>query len=228
MRQWSLVHLARTGALSALFVALTQSGCAGKPVPQAYEVSVSVHGDPGQPVADAKILFGNREIGKTDVHGQLSVTLQGTEGQTQAFQVLCPEGYRSPQQPIAVILRRVSESGKRPEYPARCEPLLRSVVVAVRAEKGPNLPVMYLGQEVARTDSAGAAHFMLKSAPQDTIEVSLDTSRNQQLRPHNPSVRFEVAQHDDLYLFQQTFTVPPKPKAPKIQRLTGIINLGKR
>lgn len=218
----------RSGVLSALLLALSCHGCAGKPVLQTYDVLVNVHGDPGQPVTDARILFGNRELGRTDAHGELSVTLRGTEGQTHAFQVLCPEGYRSPQQPIAVVLRRVSESAKRPEYPARCEPLLRSVVVAVRAEKGPNLPVLHLGQEVARTDSAGAAHFMLRSAPQDTIEVSLDTSKNPQLRPHNPSVRFEVAQHDDLYLFQQTFTVPPKPKAPRIQRLTGIVNLGRR
>lgn len=202
-----------------------QVGCAGEPPRQKYEVSFKVYGDPGQPVADAAIKSGERDVGRTDAQGQLSVTLQGDEGQSHAFQVLCPEGFRSPAQPITVVLRRVSEQGKKPEYPARCEPRLRTVIVAVRAENGADLPILYLGREVARTDSAGAAHFALKSAPQDTVEVTLDTSKNQQLRPRNPSARFEVAQRDDVYLFQQTFTLPPKVRAPAIRRMPGILNL---
>jgi hypothetical protein len=156
------------------------------------------------------------------------VTLEGREGESHAFQVLCPDGYRSPSEPVSVVLRRLSEATKTPEYPARCEPLLRVAIVAVRAEKGPDLPVLYLGQVVARTDSAGAAHFMVKSAPQDTMEVTLDTSSNEQLRPRNPSARFEVAQRDDIYLFQQTFTLPSKAKKRIVRRRPRILNLGAR
>ncbi|HEY5955422.1 MAG TPA: hypothetical protein VIV60_02665 [Polyangiaceae bacterium] len=207
---------------------LISSGCASEPPRQKYEVSFRIQGDPGQPVASASIRSGEREIGKTDQNGYLAVSLEGIEGQAHAFQLLCPDGFRSPSQPLPVILRQVSETGKQPEYEARCEPLLRTVVVAVRTEHGVDLPVLYLGREVARTDSAGAAHFSLKTAPQDTIEITLDTSRNQQLRPRNPSMRFEVAERDDVYLVQQAFAVPSVVKAPTIRKLPGILNLRSR
>ena len=54
---------------------------------------------------------------------------------------------RAPDAPLAITLRTRAEEGRRPEVRVRCAPLVRSVVGAVRAENGPNLPVKYLGKE---------------------------------------------------------------------------------
>jgi hypothetical protein len=46
------------------------------------------------------------------------------------------------------------------------------------------------------------------------------------LRPHNPSARFQVADRDDLFVFEQAFRAPPPPsKRPVLRRDPGIINL---
>jgi hypothetical protein len=83
--------------------------------------------------------------------------------------------------------------------------MLRSVVVAVKSENGPNLPVMYLNRPVARTDAAGAAHFLLQMAPGAQFVVTLDTSENAKLKPANPSKPFTVGQNDDIFVFEQKF-----------------------
>ncbi len=212
--------------ISSLFAVLVL-GCS-EPPPQAeeYQLGLTIYGDPGKPVAGARVSQGARPIAESDAEGRVAISSSGSEGQVLAFQVHCPEGYRSPPQPISVVLKRVAESDRRPEYQAHCEPLLRTAVVAVRAEHGPDLPVLYLGREVARTDSSGAAHFMLKSPPDDSIEITLDTSQYPKLRPHNPSARFQVAQRDDVFVFEQTFRAPPPPsKRPVLRRAPGIINL---
>jgi hypothetical protein len=210
-----------------MLCALALSGCQEEPAIKEYEASLKIYGDPGRPLAGAEVTHGADRVGASDADGQVSMQLRGTEGQILVVVVHCPKGYRSPAQATSILLRRVSEQDRSPEYQARCEPLLRTVVVAVRADKGPSLPVLYLGQEVARTDSAGAAHFMLKSPPEDSLELILDTSQNPGLRPQNPSARFQIAGQDELLVFSQKFELPP-PKPPKIRRLPRIIRLGAR
>ena len=60
---------------------------------------------------------------------------------------------------------------------------MRRVVVAVRAENGPNLPVTYLGRAVGRTDASGAAHVLLAMHPGDQFSLGLDTSGNKRIPP---------------------------------------------
>ena len=52
--------------------------------------------------------------------------------------------------------------------------MLRRVVVAVKAENGPNLPVMYLNHAITRTDPSGAARFVLDVAPGAQFKVTLE------------------------------------------------------
>ena len=81
------------------------------------------------------------------------------------------------------------------------------MVVAVKAENGPNLPVMYLNRMITRTDASGAAHFALEVAPNTQFQVTLDTSDNTKLKPPSPTKPFTVPQHDDILLFDQKFDV---------------------
>ena len=103
------------------------------------------------------------------------------------------------------------------EYRALCPPLYRNVVVAVRAENGPNLPVMYLGQMYARTDASGAAHFMVRVRPYEQFDVTLATSEkgNEWLRPQNPAKAFVAKAQDEVMFFDQRFQVEKKPVGPR-------------
>jgi len=113
----------------------------------------------------------------------------------------------------------------RPEYTVDCPKAARTIVVAVRADSGPNLPVMFLNREVARTDVSGAAHVLLEVPPNQMFSLQLSTAADdaKDLRPQNPTATFEVKQEDAVFVFDQKFKQErkkiisrgkPKPTGP--------------
>ncbi|MBI3201365.1 MAG: hypothetical protein HYZ29_07460, partial [Myxococcales bacterium] len=111
------------------------------------------------------------------------------------------------------------------EYQVDCIKSSRTVVVAVRADSGANLPVMYMGKEAGRTDASGAAHVFLEVPPNQVFQLSIATDGDgaKDLRPQNPTATFEVKQADDVFVFDQKFKVEkkkvrgggkPRPKGP--------------
>jgi hypothetical protein len=201
--------------------------CDAAPSVRNYRFSLHIEAEPGTPLAGALVTQGEQLLGESDAAGGVAIEARATEGRVLAVRVSCPDGYRSPAEPISIVLRRIAESDRSPEYLARCEPSLRSLVVAVRADAGIPLPVLYLGREVARTDRAGAAHVLLESLPEDGFELTLDTSALPGLRPQNPSARFVVAEHDDVLVFSQKFQLPPR-RTPTPARTPHIVRLGGR
>jgi hypothetical protein len=147
------------------------------------------------------------------------LSIEGTEGESLNLDVGCPAGFRSPAKPLQVLLRRLADPSQRPEYSVACSPTMRTVVVAVRAEGGPSLPVMYLGQEIARTDASGAAHAVMKVPPEEAIELMVGTNEpgHERLRPQNPSTKFLVKNQDDLFAFDVRFTLEPQRIAPRVR-----------
>lgn len=205
MRLWPFV-------LVALPV-LVAAGCADPPPPPPFQVSIKVEADPGVAVAGATIARNNKTVATTGPDGRATLTLKGVEGDVYDVSVRCPEQYQSPTKPTGIKLARLS-AGKAPEYEVSCPPTMRRVVVAVRAENGAHLPVVYLNRAVARTDISGAAHFALDVAPGTQFQVTLDTSgkEGEKLKPQNPTKPFNVGQTDDVLLFDQKFDVEkPKP-----------------
>ncbi len=179
------------------------------PVAAPYEITVKVESDPGRPMPGAEVLQQNTKVAATGIDGTTGLKLRGSEGETIMFTVRCPEGYQSPSKPIAVTLRRITGPMRRPEYATACPPTTRAVVVAVRAENGANLPVLYLGREIARTDESGAAHALLQLKPDDTFQLMLGTEGEggDRLRPQNPVATFVVKRQDDMVVFDQAFVV---------------------
>src|SRR5262249_2662931 len=124
------------------------------PPPEApFQLIVAVSSDPGHPVAGARVVFKNHPIATSDNAGVTKVEVGGTEGDTVSLAVQCPDGYTSPEKPLVVGLRRLAPGSPPPKFEARCVPSLRTVVVAVRAENGANIPVLQLGRPLARTDA---------------------------------------------------------------------------
>ncbi len=163
------------------------------------------HGVPGTQVS-----LGKNSKGVTDPNGLVNVTLSGQPGRVAPLVVKCPAGYASPDKPVDVGLTQLAAGSPTPELEARCTALLRSIVVGIRTENGANLPVMYLGKEVARTDATGAAHVVLTAAPGETASVLLDTSSAPALKPQNPNLLFKVGSRDEMLLLEQKFTVTRK------------------
>lgn len=216
-----------------LVVAAGLTGCQAlePPPPPPQIINLRVYSDPGKPVANAELMFAGKKIASTDATGLGQLKLAGRDGDPFDITVVCPTGYASPDKPIQVILKRLADTSKNPEYAASCPPTVRKVVVAVRADGGPNLPVTYLGREVARTDESGAAHVLLKLQPGEQFDLMLTTTekQNEALRPQNPVASFAVGPKDDVFTFDQKFERdapkrvytrgPAAPKGPvKIQR----------
>jgi hypothetical protein len=63
---------------------------------------------------------------------------------------------------------------------------------------------MYLGREVARTDSSGVAHLALALRPGERFELGLDTT-GKPLLPKSPRAVFVASNDDELVFFDQRF-----------------------
>jgi len=222
--------LARKLLLSSAFLgapALFGTGCdMGKDVPiPPFEVMIRVDSDPGIPLPGAVVVQNGKDRAVTGADGKVKMTIPGNDGDTNDFLVRCPADFTSPIKPISITIRHLSDN-RVPEYTAYCAPNVRRVVVAVRADGGPNLPITYLGKPVGKTDAAGAAHLLLAMKPGDQFQLGLDTSDPSltRLEPKMPTRVFVVKDSDDIEAFDIKFTLDKLKvyKAPPIKRPTAI------
>jgi hypothetical protein len=148
--------MTRTRCL-ALGALVMLTGC-GKmsldvPPPPPFKVAFAVEGDPGHPIAGALVLRNEKTVATTGPDGRAELTLNGADGETIGASIKCPDGHTSPSHPVSVRLARTAD-GKAPVFKIACPPTQRHVVVAVKAENGPNLPVLYLGRVITHTDAS--------------------------------------------------------------------------
>jgi len=192
-------------------------GCSESSAPQKppLDVLVKVTSDPGRAVEGAEVLFNGKPIAKTDAQGTAKLQLQGKDGDSYEVMIRCPAGHQSPTKGLVIPLHRLADPSKAPEYEVACTPTKRSIVVVVRAENGANLPVLYLGRAIGRTDASGATTVLLKDIDADAqFDLTLDTTEkgNEGMRPQNPSASFTVKHADDVFAFDVKFTVEQKAK----------------
>jgi len=221
MRTWSFWSNALKAVLP-LVAAATTASCEERATPT-FDVVIKVESDPGMPLPGAILSREQKDVATTDAQGRAKVTAKGNEGSTSDYFVRCPADYESPAKPITVVLRRVVDKNKPPEYPVSCPPQIRKVVIAVRAEGGPNLPVTYLQQKVATTDASGSATVLLNMRPGDQFELALDTSAKgyERMRPQSPIFAFQVKPKDEVLPLNAKFDLDKgkivykaKPKGP--------------
>jgi len=181
-----------------------------------YQVRVRVESDPGKPLAGARVAIQGKQLGSSNDEGVVLLQLAGAPGEVVVVDTTCPGDYRPPKAPLSIVLRRTTED-RHPEFRVSCPPIKRTMVLAVRAQNGADLPVRYLGKEIARTDQAGAAHAMLAVDPGETVTVVLDTAAPQHARlmPQNPELKVVVPERDELVILDQTFRVPAPPPQKK-------------
>ena len=210
----------------ALVCAVLAASCNNfqEPPPPPFRVAVSVEADKGIPLPGAVVERNNEAIGKTDGTGKAILTFVGQDGDQLDVWVKCPEGFDSPPKPTTLMLHRLSGE-KLAEYSVTCPPAERKVVVAIRSENGGNLPIKYLNKDIARTDSWGAATFMLSGKPGDKLDFTIDTSdkASERLQPQSPTVSVIVDSKDSFYPLDQPFTMlKPKVVYAAVHRPTAI------
>jgi hypothetical protein len=203
---------------SRLFVAIVAAAAAAAglgcgafdppPTPPPFKATVIVTGDPGEPLLGAVVSYRKGEPAMTGADGRVELVFHGADGDVREVTVACPPGHQQAGNALQIRLTRLA-STQLPEYQVSCPPLRRKVVVAVRADNGPFLPVKYLNEVVATTDEAGAAHFALTIEP-GSFSVALDTSDRKDLKPPSPARVMTVGQQDDVLVFDQRFEVQKK------------------
>ncbi|CAN5856551.1 hypothetical protein BH11MYX4_BH11MYX4_47460 [soil metagenome] len=206
---------ALVGILCSVVAPLASAACgapeAGEQGKIPFTADVLITSDPGTGTPGAELVAGGQRLATTDASGHARVSLQGTEGDSLEISVRCPAGFQSPAETIGVSLRRLSSGSRSPSFVARCAPLTRTVVVGIRTENGANLPVIYLGKEVGRTDAWGAAHIVLTVKANEQVNLGLDTaavgSKRPKLRPESPTLTFVAKDIDDFVTLEQKFDV---------------------
>jgi hypothetical protein len=194
-------------------------GCQAPPAPPA-RVVVRVLDESKAAVAKAAITTGGDVIAQTNGEGLAEVSVTGKEGAVFPLEVRCPNGYRSPSTPI--LVRRLRASEAAPEYLAKCSRLRHSLVIAVHAEGGPNLPILHLGKEVARSDASGEAQVVIEGEVHERVELVLSTADPKlvKVHPQNPAATFEIGEQDERKTFEVKFTRDKKPP-PKVVARSG-------
>ncbi len=207
-------------------------GCASQRPPTLFPVTLRVVSDT-RPMSGARVLIRDREQGATDAQGSFRMRMTGTEGAVVELTVRCPDGFISPAEPVRVTLRSATALGASTantgiETTVQCPPDQRIAAVIVRAPNRPNIPIIYQGRELTRTDLQGVAHMMFKVRPRDVLMFRLDTSAQPNLRPASPTFTVATRDTDDVYVSTLNFEEaaaprvvrrPARPAGPVIRRI---------
>lgn len=169
----------------------------------------------GEPVAGADVRMRNTVVARSDEVGAAHLEVSGRDGDSFELYVQCPPPLRSPARPV--VVRRLDIQGGAVEHAVKCEPTRRTLLVAVRADRGPDLPILFLGSEIGRTDQSGAAHIKLDADIHERVELALSTAGGEMVgvHPQNPVAAFEPSDHDEMREFAVTFTRDAKKKPRK-------------
>ncbi len=195
------------GAILAMALAL--AGCSPPPAPPMYSITLRVLSD-GHPMPGASVAYHDHVLGATDGTGLFSMRTTGTEGAAIPLSVHCPEGFTSPTQPVTVTLRSIEvlshgQASSGIETTTECPPTQRIAAVILKAPNRANLPVMYNGREITRTDPQGIAHMIFRVAPGDLLTFQLRTTDQPLLRPESPMLTLTAHPTDDVYVLSQNF-----------------------
>jgi hypothetical protein len=181
------------------------TGCQhAAPLPRAYGIAVEAQHVGVGALAEVEVWKDGRRLGQTAGEGNLTLDLRGAEGELVELEARCPADFLPERQTLSITLRRLRNVRRLPAYRVDCRPATRTAVVAVRATNGADLPVMYLGREMARTDSSGVAHLALTLRPGERFELELETG-DKPLLPKNPRAVFVAGSDDQLVFFDQRF-----------------------
>jgi len=196
--------------------------CACAPVSkEAFDVSliVRVGTDDRRPLNGVTVCADDRPLGQTGPDGILQTRVAAAPGTALRLTAACPPNHQpgSPADRTVVVRhRRDRQTGRL--YPLEatftCVPGQRTHVVIVRASPPCVLPVQVTGMPLLHTDPDGVAHVAVTGAPDQEIEIVLDTGGRPTLRPLMPRRRLRLPERPRFLVFDQVFTEEKPKKRP--------------
>lgn len=188
----------------------------------AIEVVFAAESDPGLRLGNVRVAIDGLSAGETDSNGLLRTTINGKHGQRFQVEHDCPHGHLAPSAPKFLRLRSFDPVAE-PQADAlritlKCQPEERHAVFIVRAENGAGLPVLLNGENVARTNLSGLAHFSTSARPGTDFIVELDTGSRPQLSPQRPKHLRTLPDANEIFVVNQSFDVRKAPRRPGRRR----------
>jgi hypothetical protein len=226
------------GLVFALLTALISLGCgeekkAGPPPVHPFKLQVSVVDSNDNPVPKAPVLLDGKPVGYTDRAGLFEAVINERQGTEIELSVGTMDDYLVPRDALKTETLKLAKTLEGDRQPISVE--IHTVVRSARQDylvwldidcgehldkaKCQDLPVMYNGKEVARTDDVGKAHFAFTEVPSETVTISLDTPTYEPsadddeddtfvMKPADPSYDIELGLETEVLQISETFTDP--------------------
>lgn len=213
--------------LSILLTALTLLGACGEEPPpppperQTFTIEATVVTDAEVPVAKVPILLDGKVVGLTDAKGTFTGTLSELPGETVTLGATAPDGYRIiAGENVTEVLKTATVNNTVSGVPVflatTLESLKKDYFVWVKADCGEDAsdcggwPVKLDGEEVAKTNRLGYAHFAFTRQPRTDVSIEIGTSGA--FKPENPTYELTLDSDSTVYRLGQEFKDPTKKK----------------
>lgn len=188
-----------------------------------FSVTFNAESDEGVPLEGVMVKANGNEVGLSDQDGLVQTTLRGPEGVGVEITYECPAGHVQPEAPSTLRLhtfRQVSETSRLGlTMKVSCPPAERTVAFVVNTNGHADLPIKLDGEEIGRTNEAGAAHIvrMMSNQPR-SLRVQIDTSGVERMRPVSPSRSFRYEGQDTVIAVNESFEVEAPPRMRRRRR----------
>jgi hypothetical protein len=190
---------------------------------QRFVVALHASTSAREAVADTRFWADGRELGVTDLHGDLRAALTGRDRQIVSLSAACPPAYRTLVASRRLLLHRIegrAHASPDFELDAQCEPLERRAALVVRARGAhfAGLPIRVGSETVGQTELDGTAHLLLRARPHSALRVELATSAYPNLIPRDPVHSFQLEDEDSIFLIDQSFSEATRKPAQREHR----------
>ncbi len=204
-----------TSRLSCLAIYLFARACSTPPPEPTVQLEVWVHDDMDAALAGVSVSMDGVQVASTDAQGRARAMVVGSHAGKVQVAARCPPQHR-PLDPRSVPLgAQVHTLTVR----LVCKPLERTLAIVVRAPGGQGAVVRADGEPVGRIDAEGVLHAVVQRAPESSLRLTIDTSAQPQLIPQHPVREVQVADRDDIVVFDQAFALAqPRPRARRARK----------
>jgi hypothetical protein len=224
-----------TALLLCLLAPVCATSCAtARPKTLTQNAVIAVMDDRGAPIRGAAIVHDGKAVAKTAADGATEVRVAGHDGDAFPFKVECPIGFDAASPGEIHLVVRPGVAAATPRFDSQCARSTRKIAieiktsVALKNAKGESLPILYLGQEIGRTDPTGIARVELETKSGEDLDLVIDTRGSKhRLHPAMPTLTIKGTELHDAVTVEQPFTVEKPqpirfaPRAPQGPRVIG-------
>lgn len=205
-----------------------------KKKPKTYDFKTEIEvteTEAGEPISGVPIKIDGKTVGYTDKDGIFKGSIKDRPGRKVELTAGAVDGYRyvdkSNTKTVSLKAKKGLSGNKRRGLPilmhAVAESILENYLVWISLECDEDsmdeedcqgLPVLRNGEQIATTDANGTAHFSLTEQPQTTIEVKIDTPKDEEnddlpiYEPADPVWKINLGLDPKVYLVETTFEDP--------------------